>query len=385
MVRKTSKNIIAKANPGTVPSFWSSLPKPFFVLAPMANVTDSVFRKLIAKYGKPDVTWTEFVSADGLISPGKENLLHDLVYSEKERPIVAQLFTGHPEAMKKAAQLVKDLGFDGLDINMGCPAREVEKQGGGAAMIRTVENAVAVLNAAREGAGPKMSVSVKTRIGYNSVDLEWLRILLGQKLPALTVHLRTRKEMSDVPAHWELMPDIIKLRDQISPETLIIGNGDVLSRAEGVEKIQKYGGDGVMIGRGIFGTPWLFESASRPNKGRRSRKDITSAVATAGNDVLSTVRSKAEDTKREPSLPRGRDGQDVSRSPAERLAIMVEHAKLFEKTFTGIKNFAVMKKHFKAYVSGWDGAKELRVKLMETSTAKEVTKIVKDYLAENRG
>ncbi|MDQ2933306.1 MAG: tRNA-dihydrouridine synthase [bacterium] len=344
-VTKTSKNVI---------NFWAKLPKPIFVLAPMANVTDSVFRKVIAKYGKPDVTWTEFVSCDGLISSGRENLLHDLVYSEKERPIVAQLFTGNPDSMKKAAQLVAELDFDGLDINMGCPDRAVEKQGGGAASIKNPKNALAVLQAAREGFSGSTNflevipVSIKTRIGYNTVDFDWLKILLQQKLPVLTVHLRTRKEMSDVPAHWELMPEIVKLRNEISPETLIIGNGDVYSTADAAEKVRSSGCDGVMIGRGIFGKPWLFN----------------------------VEHYEAEKAK----------------TPEERLTVMVEHAKLFEKTFQpslklglakkDIKNFAVMKKHFKAYVSGWDGAKELRVKLMETNNAKEVKKIVEEYLGK---
>ena len=325
--------------------------KPFFVLAPMANVTDFAFRSMIAKYGKPDVMWNEFVSADGLVSRGREKLLMDLKFSKKERPIVAQLFTGHPEAMKKAAALCAELGFDGIDINMGCPDRAVEKQGGGAASIRDPENALAVLEAARDGA-PNIPVTIKTRIGYNRFEMDWLRILLEQKLPALTVHLRTRKEMSEVPAHWELMPEIVKMRDEISPGTLLIGNGDVESVVDGAEKIEKYGCDGVMIGRGIFGTSWLFEN-----------------ISTRSN-------------------PR-------ARWPEERLKIMVEHAKLFDKSFCvkkkgkngskPVKNFAVMKKHFKAYVSGWDGVKELRVKLMETENAKQVAKIVKEYLqAENR-
>lgn len=334
-------------------SFWTKLPKPFFVLAPMANVTDFAFRSMIAKYGKPDVMWNEFVSADGLSSAGKDRLLIDLKFSKKERPIVAQLFTGHPEAMKNAAALCAELGFDGIDINMGCPDRAVEKQGGGAAHIKEPQKALEVLKAAREGWGNSpfikggahragdfvLPVSIKTRIGYNKVDLDWLRLLLGQKLPALTVHLRTRKEMSDVPAHWELMPEIVKLRDEVQADipvekrTLIIGNGDAVSMKDAKEKCEASGCDGVMIGRGIFGTPWLFSGI-------------------------------------------------VEKKPEERLAIMLEHAKLFEKTFKGVKNFAVMKKHFKAYVSGWDGAKELRVKLMETNNFKEVKKVVDMYLAE---
>ena len=314
-------------------NFWSKLPKPFFVIAPMANVTDSVFRQMFAKYGKPDVTWTEFVSADGLNSAGQKRLLVDLVYSEKERPIVAQIFTGHPEEMRKAAKLVAKLGFDGLDINMGCPDKAVQKQGGGAALIKNPKVALAVLEAARAGA-PSIPISIKTRIGFNSIDLTWIELLLKQNLPVLTVHLRTRKEMSDAPAHWDLMSEIIKMRDRISPQTLIIGNGDVVSLVQAKEYAAKYGCDGVMIGRGIFGKPWFFISKEKTRE--------------------------------------------------ERLNILVEHTKLFEKTYCGrkhLKNFDVMKKHFKAYVSGWDGAKELRTKLMGTKNAKEVNRIIIDHLA----
>jgi tRNA-dihydrouridine synthase len=284
---------------------------------------------MFAKHGKPHVMWTEFVSADGLVSPGREVLLRDLEFSEKERPIVAQLFTGHPDKMLEAAQLVKKLGFDGLDINMGCPDRSVEKQGGGSAMIKDKKSALAVLTAAREGSG--LPVSIKTRIGYNKNEIkEWIGFLLEQKLPALTVHLRTRKEMSDVPAHWELMPEIVKLRNEISPETLIIGNGDVMSLDEARKRVEESGCDGVMIGRGIFGNPWFFSGKSATME--------------------------------------------------ERLKGLVEHTKLFEKKLGDVKNFAIMKKHFKAYVSGWDGAKELRVKLMEAMNGKEVDKIIKEYL-----
>ena len=322
-------------------NFWQKLPKPFFAIAPMANVTDSVFRKLFAKYGKPDVVWTEFVSADGLNSVGQKRLLVDLVYSENERPIVAQLFTGHPEEMKKAAGLIAKLGFDGLDINMGCPDRAVQKQGGGAALIKNLKAALEVLNAAREAVIP---VSVKTRIGFNVVDLTWIEFLLKQHLPALTVHLRTRKEMSDEPAHWDLMPAIIKMRNEISPRTLIIGNGDVETLEQAREFAEKYGCDGIMIGRGIFGKPWFFEGIRQFNKGNIERSK--------------------------------------SKTPGERLKILVEHAKLFEKTYCGkkhIKNFDVMKKHFKAYVSGWDGAKELRTKLMGTKNVGEVEEIIEEY------
>lgn len=388
MKKSSNKDLSLKSVNGTVNktdlnlqqnNFWNKIHKPFFVLAPMANVTDSVFRSIITKYGKPDVIWTEFVSADGLISPGRKNLLHDLVYSEIERPIVAQLFTGNPESMRKAAQLSGELGFDGLDINMGCPDRAVEKQGGGANMIKNPKTAIEVINSARSGyitgvnvrinktkkknnkktgsdsldnTNSIIPISVKTRLGYNTVDFIWLETLLQQKLPALTIHLRTRKEMSDVPARWELMPEIVKLRDKISPQTLIIGNGDVYTLIDAKDKVEKYGCDGVMIGRGIFGKPWFFENIDK------IRNEDSSIKQTNSDEII------------------------IEKNPEQRLKIMVEHAKLFEKTFQGIKNFAVMKKHFKAYVSGWDGAKELRVKLMETESAKDVSLIVKQYLGD---
>jgi nifR3 family TIM-barrel protein len=314
-------------------NFWTKMKKPFFVMAPMANVTDAAFRKMFAKYGKPDVTWTEFVSADGLASAGKKRLLIDLQFSRKEKPIVAQLFTGHPQQMKVAAKIAAKLGFDGIDINMGCPDRAVMKQGGGAALIQNTKNARAVLEAARAGA-PGLPISVKTRIGFNKIEIqEWIGFLLSLELPALTVHLRTKKELSEVPAHWEVMNEIVALRDKISPSTLIIGNGDVLTLADATQKIAEKGCDGVMIGRGLFGNPWLFSG--------RLLSDIT---------------------------------------PAERLKVMLEHTKTFVKLLGKHKNFAIMKKHFKAYVSGWDGAKELRANLMEAESVKEVEKVVKEYL-----
>jgi nifR3 family TIM-barrel protein len=343
MVKTRGKKTVIKASK----NFWETLPKPFFVLAPMANVTDFAFRQMITKYGKPDVMWTEFVSADGLMSSGREKLLHNLKFTKKERPIVAQLFTGHPEAMRGAAALVAHLGFDGLDLNMGCPDRAVEKQGGGASMMKDTKKALAILEAARQGVGEikkLIPVSVKTRIGYNKVDLSWIKMLLEQNLPAMTVHLRTRKEMSDVPAHWDVMPEIVKMRDEIAPETLIIGNGDIDSMSSAIEATNKYGCDGVMVGRGIFGKPWFFSDK---------------------------MNEKAEVN----------DKGTISK----RLNILVEHTKLFEKSFKNLKNFDVMKKHFKAYASGFDGAKELRVKLMETTNARELAATVKEYLSTLNG
>lgn len=325
-------------------NFWLDLKKrstqsgePIMVLAPMADVTDAAFRRVIAKYGKPDALWTEFVSADGLMranAEGKKKLLRDLLYDESERPIVAQLFSSNPEYMYGAAKLVREMGFDGLDINMGCPDRSVERQSAGAAMMKKPTRAREVLRAAMEGVadgGEAIPVSVKTRIGYNKNELEtWLPELLAEKPAVITVHGRTRKELSDVPARWEHVRRAVEIRDELKSETLIFGNGDVVDMEDARNKALETGADGVMLGRAIFGNPWLF-----------------------GIPAISTE---------------------------QKLRVMTEHAKLFEELLGGIKNFAVMKKHFKAYVNGFDGAVELRGKLMETTSAEEVGKIVDDLV-----
>ncbi len=313
--------------------FWKNLKKPFFVLAPMADVTDAAFRQIIAKYGKPDVFWTEFVSADGLCSPvGREKLLIDLAYTEGERPIVAQIFSSKPDNVRETAKLIKELGFDGLDINMGCPDRTIEKQGAGASLMKNPKLAQEIILAAKEGAGD-MPVSVKTRLGYNKDILEeWLPALLEARPAVITVHARNRKELSDFPARWEMVKRAVEIRDEMKSETLIIGNGDVKDIKDAEMKVKETGVDGVMLGRAIFGNPFLFN---------REQKEI-----------------------------------DVE----TRLKIMVEHTKLFEELFLGKKNFAVMKKHYKAYAHGFIGAKELRVELMETKNAKEVEAIVEKFL-----
>jgi nifR3 family TIM-barrel protein len=317
--------------------FWENMKRPIMVLAPMANVTDAAFRRIIAKYGKPDVVWTEFVSADGLVlapKVGRAKLMKDLEYSESERPIVAQFFTSRPEMMEKAARLAADLGFDGVDINMGCPDRSIEKQKAGAALMKDSALAKEVILAARRGAESgknKIPVSVKTRIGYNKNELEtWLPALLEARPVALTLHARTRKEMSLVPARWEHVARAVEIRNRLKSETLILGNGDVTDLADARKKVKETGADGVMLGRAIFGNPWLY-SEKIPTKD-------------------------------------------------ERLKVLVEHTKLFEKLLGKTKSFAIMKKHFKAYVSGWDGAKELRMELMETEDAKGVESIIKREL-----
>lgn len=249
-------------------NFWQQLKnkkQPFFVVAPMADVTDPAFRRLIAKYGKPDVMWTEFVSANGLMSAGREALARDLVYSEIERPIVAQFFSADSEKMYGAVALACTLGFDGIDINMGCPDKTIEKQGAGAAMIKNPQSALVVIEAAKRAikdSGKDIPLSVKTRVGYNVVQIEeWIPLLLKSGIAALTVHARTRKDMSKVPAQWEYLRKVVALRDELAPETVILGNGDVTSLADGKERARISGVDGVMVGRALFGNPWFFDES----------------------------------------------------------------------------------------------------------------------------
>jgi len=331
-------------------NFWKKLPKPFFALAPLANVTDAAFRQVIAKYSKLGhpvskfVMYTEFVSADGLcLAPeeGRQKLLRDLKYSEAERPIVAQFFTATPEHMEKAAALAQELGFDGVDINMGCPDKTIEKQGAGAKLMQTPQLATELITAAKRGA-PNLPVSVKTRLGYNKDILEeWLPALLGAEPAAIIVHARTRKEMSKVPARWERVKRAVEIRDNLqrttNNKTLIVGNGDLKDLADAEQKIKESGADGAMLGRAIFGNPWLFSNSYE-------------------------LRNIGVEKK---------------------LAIEVEHAKLFEELLGDIKNFAIMKKHFKAYVEGFPGAKELRMRLMKTTSAAEAEKVINSWLAEN--
>lgn len=329
-------------------NFWNESNKPILSLAPMADVTDAAFRYIIAKYSKqitPQkldqqgspllysfVMWTEFVSADGLVRAtpeGKKKLMKGLEFDEIERPIVAQLFTSKPEMMEQAAKIVLDLGFDGLDINMGCPDRNIEKQDAGAALMKNPALAREIIRAAKRGVENKIPVSVKTRLGYNKDELEtWLPELLAENPAVVTIHARTRKEMSKVPARWERVKRAVEIRNKFGGEVLIFGNGDAGNPEEALQKCKETGADGAMLGRAIFGTPWLF-----------------------ANEVPSNEKI---------------------------IEILTEHIKIFDGKLGGVKNFAVMKKHFKAYLSGEALAKsdqlqfkELREKMLNTESAEE--------------
>ncbi len=307
-------------------------------LAPMADVTDEAFRQMFVKYGKPDVFFTEFVSINGLCSiKGRKNVSLDLKYKKNEHPIVAQVFGSNPENFYQAAKIIKKLGFDGIDINMGCPEKKIVKQGAGSALIKNPKLAQEIIKETKRGAG-KMPVSVKTRIGYDKINTtKWIKNLLEVEPAVISIHWRTQKEMSDVPAHWNEAKKVMKLAKDT--KTLIIGNGDVASLEDAQAKVKKYGVNGIMVGRGAFGKPWFFALAPNPS-------------------------------------PRGRGETKM------KLKIMVEHAVLFNKLFCKnerVKNFSIMKKHFKAYANGFKGAKELRMKLMKAENIEDVKKIVKEF------
>jgi tRNA-dihydrouridine synthase len=306
---------------------YSKLPKPFFVLAPLDDVTDYVFRKIIAECSPPDLFFTEFVNVDGLQSPGRPKLMHRLKISDTDKPIIAQIWGKTPENYYKTARELVDMGFAGIDINMGCPIKAVIKNGCCVALINDRPLAKEIIEATKAGAGGKLPVSVKTRLGFNEVDYSWHEFLLNQDLDSLTIHGRTKKQMSLVPADWSAIGHIKKLRDEISPNTTIIGNGDVLSLEMGYELAEKYGVDGVMIGRGIFSDPYVF----------------------------------SENTK----------WSNVTKE--EKRALFAKHIQLFADTWhNNERSINILKKFGKVYINNFDGAKELREQLMNTNSIEEL-------------
>lgn len=325
--------------------------RPLFVLAPMADVTDIAFRTVIQEVGSPDVFWTEFVSADGLVRAtpeGKEKLKKDLLFSKEQHPIVAQLFTANPDHMFQAVTLCRELGFDGVDINMGCPDKTIEKQKCGSAMIKHPELAKAVIEAAKKAATVEgvrdFAISVKTRVGYNKPELDtWIPVLLDAEVDLITIHARTRKDMSKVPANWDYVRQVVEMRDtwvKAHPDKkapLIFGNGDVETVRDGYDRAFESGADGVMIGRAMFGNPWFFRDMETPD------------------DVQVPTRK-------------------------ERIETLARQVELFDTYLRDAKSFAVMKKFFKTYMTGFDDAPEIRKVIMEMETAGEVIGFLKSKI-----
>lgn len=305
---------------------WEELPKPFFVLAPMDDVTDTVFRQQVGAFAPPDLYFTEFVSVDGLQSPGREKLQKRIQFTDKEKPIIAQIWGKTPENYYKTARELAEMGFAGIDINMGCPEKNVVKNGCCVALIHNRELAGEIIQATREGAG-SLPLSVKTRLGFNEVDLSWHEFLLRHKLNALSIHGRTKKQMSAVPADWELIGKIRELRDLLCPATKIIGNGDVMNRAQGLELAKTHQLDGVMIGRGIFHDPFVFAKIS----------------------------PWAEYTKE------------------QKIALYRRHVELFARTWReNERPIHTLNKFCKVYIGGFDGAKEFREKFMSAHSTDEL-------------
>ncbi|GGI64665.1 tRNA-dihydrouridine synthase [Enterococcus alcedinis] len=310
-------------------NFWADLPKPFFVLAPMEDVTDVVFRHVIKEAGAPNVYFTEFTNSDSFCHPdGKDSVRGRLAFTEDEQPIVAHIWGDNPVYFKEMSLALAEMGFKGLDINMGCPVPNVAGRGKGSGLILRPEVAAELIEAAKAGGIP---VSVKTRIGYAEMsEMEaWISHLLKQGIANLSIHLRTRNEMSKVDAHWEVIPQIMALRDKIAPDTLITINGDIPDRQKGLELFEQYGVDGIMIGRGIFKNPYAFEL---------EKKEHTS------QELLGLLRLQL-------------DLQD-------------HYAEMVPRSIVGLHRF------FKIYVKGFPGASDLRVSLMGTKSTDEVRAIL---------
>lgn len=298
----------------------------------MDDVTDTVFRRIVAECAPPDLFFTEFVNVDALQSKGRDATLKRLRLTDKERPIIAQLWGLNPENFKKSAHDVAEMGYDGIDLNFGCPEKNVVRNNACSALILPGNRgrALEFIQACREGA-PSLPLSVKTRLGFNEVDYTWHELLLKQTLNALTIHGRTKKQMSKVPADWNKIGDVARLRDSLSPDTKIIGNGDVLTRAQGLELAEKHGLDGVMVGRGIFHDPYMFAADS--------------------------------------------PWEDMSKE--QKVALYRRHVELFAKTWKeGERKIHTLNKFCKIYINGFDGAKELRETLMRAESTDELLRLL---------
>lgn len=314
-------------------NIWHELPRPLFILAPMEAVTDVVFRHVIGKAAAPDLYMSEFTNATGWVHAGEKAIGGRLYKTDNEHPIIAQIWGGEPGDMAALAKHCRELGFDGIDINMGCPAKSAIKSGG-SALIRDPELAAEAIAAAKTAGLP---VSVKTRLGYSTLEErhEWMSHLLRQDIVALTVHLRTKKEMSKVDAHWELMSEIRQLRDDIAPDTLLIGNGDVRDRQHGLQLIDQTGIDGIMIGRGVFHNPFAFEKTPRAHSSEELIELLKYQL-----DLYDTYHNQ-----------------------------------------TG-RPFDTLKRFFKIYIRDFDGAAQLRDRLMHSHSTVEVRTLIDDFVTE---
>ncbi|HCD4747848.1 TPA: tRNA-dihydrouridine synthase [Staphylococcus aureus] len=316
-------------------NFWSELPRPFFILAPMEDVTDIVFRHVVSEAARPDVFFTEFTNTESFCHPeGIHSVRGRLTFSEDEQPMVAHIWGDKPEQFRETSIQLAKMGFKGIDLNMGCPVANVAKKGKGSGLILRPDVAAEIIQATKAGGLP---VSVKTRLGYYEIDewKDWLKHVFEQDIANLSIHLRTRKEMSKVDAHWELIEAIKNLRDEIAPNTLLTINGDIPDRKTGLELAEKYGIDGVMIGRGIFHNLFAFEKEPREHTSK------------------------------------------------ELLDLLRLHLSLFNKYEKDeIRQFKSLRRFFKIYVRGIRGASELRHQLMNTQSIAEARALLDEFEAQ---
>ncbi|CUE46206.1 TPA: tRNA-dihydrouridine synthase [Staphylococcus aureus] len=316
-------------------NFWSELPRPFFILAPMEDVTDIVFRHVVSEAARPDVFFTEFTNTESFCHPeGIHSVRGRLTFSEDEQPMVAHIWGDKPEQFRETSIQLAKMGFKGIDLNMGCPVANVAKKGKGSGLILRPDVAAEIIQATKAG---ELPVSVKTRLGYYEIDewKDWLKHVFEQDIANLSIHLRTRKEMSKVDAHWELIEAIKNLRDEIAPNTLLTINGDIPDRKTGLELAEKYGIDGVMIGRGIFHNPFAFEKEPREHTSK------------------------------------------------ELLDLLRLHLSLFNKYEKDeIRQFKSLRRFFKIYVRGIRGASELRHQLMNTQSIAEARALLDEFEAQ---
>ncbi|WP_407798040.1 tRNA dihydrouridine synthase [Staphylococcus aureus] len=316
-------------------NFWSELPRPFFILAPMEDVTDIVFRHVVSEAAIPDVFFTEFTNTESFCHPeGIHSVRGRLTFSEDEHPMVAHIWGDKPEQFRETSIQLAKMGFKGIDLNMGCPVANVAKKGKGSGLILRPDVAAEIIQATKAGGLP---VSVKTRLGYYEIDewKDWLKHVFEQDIANLSIHLRTRKEMSKVDAHWELIEAIKNLRDEIAPNTLLTINGDIPDRKTGLELAEKYSIDGVMIGRGIFHNPFAFEKEPREHTSK------------------------------------------------ELLDLLRLHLSLFNKYEKDeIRQFKSLRRFFKIYVRGIRGASELRHQLMNTQSIAEARALLDEFEAQ---
>lgn len=312
-------------------NIWQKLPTPIWCLAPMEGVTDTVFRQLILECGRPDMWFTEFTSVEGMFSKGDREVERRLKFTLQEKPLIAQIWGLTPALFERAADRLVTLGFDGVDINMGCPDKAVIKKGAGGALVDNWQLARHIIEATKRGIGGRVPISVKIRIGNKRIVAEeWVERVLSTGIDALIVHGRTVNEQSRVPAHWDEIGKAVKIRNSLGVQTLIIGNGDVRTLDEANHKVAEYGVDGVMIGRGVFEDPFVFNTATSIN-------DLTLE---------------------------------------QRLELLSRHLELYEQAGFGERQFQSLKKFIKVYVSGISGIKVFRNRLMQVESLDEMKRLI---------